>query len=100
MILLVIAFLALFGLAEFTAISNLVALPQYYELLGIGDAAPWPLLVLGVVIPPLLLVAALLVGRGRPLAHRGLLLVAGLGIAHALALSLGAFVAALQPALG
>jgi len=99
-IVLVVLFALLFGLAELAAVSNLVALPAYYELLGIGDAVPWALLVAGVLVPPALLAAALLLGRRRPLMHRALLLVTALAAAHALALSIGALVAALQPPLG
>ena len=100
LLVLAVAFAALYGLAELAAVSNLVALPEYYALLGIGDAVPWALLVAGVVVPVLIFTAALLLGRGRPLLHRALLFAAGLGITHALALSLGVFVAFLQPSLG
>lgn len=96
----VLVFAALFALAEFSAVSNLVALPQYYAALGIGDAVPWPLLVAGVAIPPIAFALALLAGRGRTPGQRALLLAAGLGAAHALALSAVAFASALQPALG
>jgi hypothetical protein len=82
------------------AISNLVALPEVYRLLGIGDAVPWWLLVVGVATPVVLLVAAVLLGRRRSLAHRVLLLAVSLGGTNAISLSLAALVAAVQPARG
>jgi hypothetical protein len=47
-----------------------------------------------------LLVAAVLLGRHRSLAHRVLLLAVSLGGTNAISLSLAALVAAFQPALG
>jgi hypothetical protein len=94
-----IVFAALYGYALLQAISNLAELPNVYALFGIAGAVPWPLLVLGVAVPPLLFVAALLLGRHRPLATRALLFAAGLGATNAVALSIVTFVGALQPAL-
>ncbi|CAN5234771.1 hypothetical protein BH11ACT3_BH11ACT3_25340 [soil metagenome] len=94
-----IVFAALYGYALLQAISNLVELPNVYALFGIAGAVPWPLLVLGVAVPPLLFVAAVLLGRRRPLATRALLFAAGLGATNALALSIVTFVGALQPAI-
>lgn len=93
-------FAVLFALATFGPVSNLIALPQVYAAYGIADATPWALLVLGVVIPGLLYLAALLLGRGRPPFARALIQIVALGTAFALGFSLIAFVAALQPALG
>ena len=93
-------FAVLFGLATLGPVSNLVALPQVYQVYGIGDAVPWALLVAGVVIPPLLYVAGLLLGRGRLLVHRAIVLVVALATTFALGFGLIAWVAALQPALG
>lgn len=91
-------FALLFGYGLFQALSNLVALPRIYETFGIAAATPWWALVVGVAIPPLSFLAAVLLGRGRTLVNRALILAAGLGTANAVALSLAAFVAALQPA--
>lgn len=91
-------FALLFGYGLFQALSNLVALPRIYETFGIAAATPWWALVAGVAIPPLFFVAAVLLGRGRALVNRALILAAALGTANAVALSLAAFVAALQPA--
>lgn len=93
-------FAVLFGLATFGPVSNLVELPKVYAAFGIGDAVPWALLVAGAVIPPLLYVAGLLLGRGRLLVHRAIVLVVALATTFALGFGLIAWVAALQPALG
>jgi hypothetical protein len=92
-------FAALHGYTVLQAISNLVALPGVYELLGIGDAIPWWLLLVGVAAPVTFFVTAVLLGRRRSLAHRVLLLAVSLGATNAVALSIAALVAALQPAL-
>jgi hypothetical protein len=94
-----IVFALLYGYALLQAISNLIGLPGVYELYGIAGSVPWPLLVLGVALPPVLFVAALLLGRKRALTTRGLIFAAGLGTTNALALSLVTLVGALQPAL-
>lgn len=74
----------------FQGVSNLVALPAYYEQLGIAAYTPWWLLVLGVAMPPLAYAGALLLGRGRILTHRVALLVTSLAAVNALVLSSGA----------
>ncbi len=93
-------FAVLFALAEVTPVSNLVALPAFYEYYGIGDATPWALLVLGVAIPVVIYVAALLLGRGRPLFARALILTVALAATFALEFGVMAFAAAFQPAIG
>lgn len=100
MIVLAIVFAVLFALPELTAVSNLVELPQYYDLLGIGASTPWPLLVLGVALPPVLYVVALLLARRRRTGSRMLILVAALAVTNALSFSAIALAGALQPALG
>ena len=92
-------FAVLHGYPLLLAVSNLVALPGVYELLGIGDAIPWWLLLVGVAAPVAFFVTAVLLGRRRSLAHRVLLLAVSLGATNAVALSVAALVAALQPAL-
>lgn len=85
---------ALFGLlhvwALFQGISNLVALPAYYEQSGLGAYTPWPLLALGILMPPAAFTAALLLGRGRILSHRVALLAVSLATSNAFVLSAGA----------
>lgn len=93
-------FAALHGYTLLQAVSNLVALPEVYRLLGIGDAVPWWLLIVGVATPVILFTAAVLLGRRRSLAHRVLLFAVSLGATNAISLSVAALVAALQPAFG
>jgi hypothetical protein len=99
-ILIPILFGVLFALAEVTPVSNLVALPPFYEYFGIGEATPWALLVLGVALPPVLFVAGLLLGRGRPPFAKALILTVALATTFALSLGVMAFAAALQPPIG
>ncbi|HEY4151950.1 MAG TPA: hypothetical protein VGM38_01375 [Pseudolysinimonas sp.] len=94
-----VVFGLLFAYPLFEGISNLVALPPYYATLGIGSAVPWWLLVIGVAAPVLLFVAALLIGRGRELFARTLILAVGLAATNALALSVVQWAAAVQPAV-
>ena len=98
-----IALWAVFGILTayplFEGISNLVALPPYYSSLGIGGAVPWYLLVIGVAAPVLSYAAALVLGRGRELFARALLLAVALAATNALALSVVQWAQALQPAL-
>lgn len=97
MILIPLAFGALFALALVTPVSDLLVLPSVYDAVGIGDAVPWPLLILAVAAPPLLYVAALLLGRGRTPTHRALILTVALATSFALYFGIGALVAAIQP---
>ncbi|MEO5921096.1 MAG: hypothetical protein ABIQ01_08130 [Pseudolysinimonas sp.] len=99
-VLVALLFAVLHGYTLLLAISNLVALPGVYELFGIGDAVPWWLLVLSVIAPVVLFATAMLLGRGRSLAQRVLLLAVSLGATNAIALSIAALVAAFQPAFG
>lgn len=95
-----VIFAVLFALAEVTPVSNLVALPAFYDYYGIGDATPWSLLVLGVTIPVALYVVAVLLGRGGSLFARALILTVALAATFALEFGVMALAAALQPALG
>ena len=92
-------FAVVFLLAEVTPVSNLVALPAFYDFYGIGDATPWVLLVLGVTIPAVSYVLALLLGRGRPLFARALVLTVALASTFALEFGVMALAAAFQPAI-
>ena len=96
----VLLFAVLFALAEVTPVSNLVALPAFYEYYGIGDATPWALLVLGVAIPVVIYLGALLLGRGRPLFARSLIFIVALASTFALEFGVMALAAAFQPAIG
>ena len=99
-LLVALLFAVLHGYTLLLAISNLVALPGVYELVGIGDAVPWWLLIAGVTAPIVLFTAGVLLGRRRSLAQRVLLFAVSLGATNAIALSIVALVAALQPAFG
>lgn len=97
MILVPIVFALLFALALFGPISNLAALPGVYDAYGIGDAVPWPLLVLAVALPPVLYLAGILLGRGRPPFARALILTVALATSFALYFGLVSLVGAIQP---
>jgi hypothetical protein len=96
----VLLFALLYGWSLFQAISNLSALPAVYDYCAIADATPWPLLVAGVAIPVVLFAVALVLGRGRELFARVLLLAVGFGATSALALSATQIVTAIQPPCG
>jgi hypothetical protein len=98
-ILVPIVFAVLFALALVGPISNLAALPGIYQAYGIGDAVPWPLLALAVVLPVALYVVALLLGRGRAAFSRALILTVALATSFALYFGIVALVAAIQPPL-
>lgn len=95
-----LVFAILHGYTLFVAVSNLVALPAVYEMLGIGAAVPWWLLIVGVTTPVVFFAVGVLLGRRRSLAHLALLLAISLGATNAVALSVTSLVAAFQPALG
>jgi hypothetical protein len=89
-ILLPIVFGILHLWALFQGVSNLIALPGFYAQSGLAAYTPWWLLVLGVLVPVITFVAALVVGRRRMLSHRVALLVVSLATANAFVLSAGA----------
>ena len=94
-----VVFALLYAYPLFEGISNLVALPPFYDANGIGAAVPWWLLVIGVAAPVLLYLAALWIGRSRELFARTLLLAVGLAATNALVLSAVSWAAAVQPAI-
>ncbi|RQP11566.1 MAG: hypothetical protein EAS51_05485 [Microbacteriaceae bacterium] len=83
-----VIFAALYGWFLFSAVSNLVALPALYTAQGFAEYIPWTPLVLGVIVPPVAYLAALLMGRGRALSARVVVFAAGLAATAAAALSL------------
>ena len=85
---LAVLFAALYGWFLFSAVSNLVALPPLYEAQGYAEYTPWATLILGVVLPPVFYLVALLVGRGRMLSPRVVAFAAGLGATAATSLAL------------
>lgn len=96
----VVLFGLLFAWDTWQAVSNLVALPDFYDYAGFGrENVPWWLLVTGVVIPVLVFAVALLLGRGRPLLVRVIVLVVGLAVASALGLGVVALEDVLRPTI-
>lgn len=94
-----LVFAVLFALALVIPVSDLGALPAIYEAGGAGDAVPWALLVLSVVLPPALYAVGVLLGRGRPPFEKALILTVGLATSFALYFGIVALVAATQPPL-
>jgi hypothetical protein len=69
------------------AIRSLIELPAQYEVMGFSrDDAPWSLLILGIILPIVTYVGALIVGRHRNVFVQALVLLAGLGALAALSL--------------
>lgn len=97
MIVVPLVFAVLFGLALVLPISDLGALPAVYEAYGIGDAVPWPLLVLSVVLPVVLYVAALVLGRGRTPFAKALVFTVALAASFCAYFGIVGLVAAIQP---
>lgn len=87
-ILAVVVFLPLYGWFLYQAFGNLLNVPPTYAQHGLEDRIPWALLLAGVALPLLLLVGAALLGRGRSLTERVLVLAAGLAATAATSLSL------------
>ena len=83
-----VIFAALYGWFLFAAASNLIALPALYSAQGFAEYIPWATLVAGVAVPLVAYLAALLLGRGRPLSARVVVFAAGLATTAAAALSL------------
>lgn len=86
-----VVFAVLSGWFLFGAVSNLVSLPPLYTAQGYAEYIPWTALVLGVVAPPVLYAAALLVSRGRILSTRVVVFAAALAATAATSLSLFVF---------
>jgi len=61
------------------AVGNLLGLPELYAQLGLEQTVPWVALLLGVAMPPVYYVAALLLARRASLQHFALVLIAALG---------------------
>ena len=69
------------------AVSNLVALPDFYEYAGFGrENVPEWLLFIGVAIPAIVFVIALVLGRGRSLMVKAIVLMVGVAVASSLGL--------------
>ena len=86
-----VAIAAVFGLIYayflFDAIRSLIELPAQYELVGLSrEDAPWPLLVTGVIIPVVMFLAAMIVGRRRSVGNQAIIYLVGLGAVACLGL--------------
>lgn len=93
---------ALFGLFYaydlWEAVSNLVALPSYYDMAGIGsENVPWWLLWAGVIIPILVFVLAFVLGRRQNVFAKALIFLLGLAIVAGLSLDVLAAEGVLRP---
>ncbi len=82
------------------AVSTFFELPTFYRAFGYDvDQLPWWVLVLMLVLPILVYVIALVVGRGRPLLERALILLVGLSLVAGMSLGLIALESILRPGL-
>lgn len=100
MIVIPLVFALLYGLALVVPVSDLVALPGVYDMLGLGASVPWAILITNLVVPIVLFLVALVLGRGRPPFERALIFAVGLATSFALYFGSYAFVQAIQPPLG
>jgi len=93
---------ALFGLFFaydlWEAIENAIEVPKLYaqlEAVGLGAGeVPWLLISIGIAIPPLAYVGALLIGLRHNLVGKALIFVVALALVAALSLSVNALAAA------
>jgi hypothetical protein len=100
----VVAVTALFGIVYawdlWEAISTMLELPVFYEAYGYDVAGlPWWVLIVMVVLPIAVFALAVLLGRGRGLLARVVLLLVGLSVVAALTLGLVALETVLRPAI-
>lgn len=72
----------------FDGISNLLALPQQLEVIGIADRTPWVVLWASVLLPPVIFAIAIVVARGQSVARFTLVLIVALCVMATSRLSL------------
>jgi hypothetical protein len=77
----------LFVYAAYVAIGNLIGVPNAVAALHKGSV-PWVSLIAAVVLPIVVFVGCLLLGRGRPSFDRALILIAGIAATSAATLTL------------
>ena len=105
-VVLAVAFALLFAWDVVEAVGNLVSVPldsryannDFYRengLDGLVAEPPWVVLVLGVLLPPVAFVVALVASRRRPLGVVALALATGLATVAALNLTITAYVTSL-----
>ncbi len=95
---------ALFGLFYaydlWEAVSTFFELPTFYRAFGYDvDQLPWWILVIMLVLPVVVYIIALLVGRRRPILERALILLVGLSLVAGMSLGLIALESILRPGL-
>lgn len=97
----VAAFFGLFYAYDlWEAVSTFVDLPTFYRAFGydVGQL-PWWILLIMLVLPVVVYVIALLVGRRRPLLERALILLVGLSLVAGMSLGLIALESIVRPGL-
>jgi hypothetical protein len=84
---------ALFTYPFWTALGNLINLPEYYqEQFGVAaDTVPWGLLIAGVLAPVVVFAGAVLATWRRGAGAMALVLTTGFAVVNAVALSILAF---------
>lgn len=97
----VAAFFGLFYAYDlWEAVSTFVDLPTFYRAFGYDvDQLPWWILVIMLVLPIVVYVIALLVGRRKPILERALILLVGLSLVAGMSLGLIALESILRPGL-
>ncbi len=83
-----LAVAALFGLVYayfvYQAIRNVIELPKTYSAIGLADAVPWPLLIVGLAVPIVIYVLAFVIGLRRGLLDKALVFLIGVATTAAL----------------
>lgn len=88
----VIVFALLYAWDVWEAIENVIVVPGSFSAVLLP--VPWTALIAGLVVPPVVFVLALVLGRRRSTAERAGLLIAGLCLVAVLTLTLTAYVRA------
>ena len=82
---------ALFGLFyaydEWEAIGNIIGVPAVYDSIGFSASTPWVLLYAALAFPVVIFVLMFAIGLRRNIGEKALLLLVGLAVSNALALS-------------
>jgi len=99
-IIIVAAFGLLYAYDVWEAVSNLIALPVFYDAYGLDASyVPWWLLWTGVLIPVVVFVLAIVIGRRQSTFGRVVILVVGLSVVAGLGLAAIALEQVLRPEL-
>lgn len=95
---------ALFGLLYaydvWEALGDLIALPGFYDQVGIGSKyVPWWLLWIGVFVPVVIFVLAFIVGRRRNVGAKAVVFIVGLALSAGLGIGVQALEDVLRPTI-